>query len=87
MIAAHNRAIALDPTIVTSDPHTHFVRGEYEATIETQVGGRYYMDAACWAALGDSARAIAVLKERLAPAAPRFNRLVHGNGSASHNRS
>ena len=66
-ITAHDRAIALDPTIVTSVPHTHFLRGHYEATIETQVVGRYYMDAASWAALGDPARAIALLKARLEP--------------------
>jgi len=66
-IAAHGRAIALDPTIVTSVPHTHFLRGDYEATIETQTVGRYYMDAASWAALGSTARAVTLLQERLSP--------------------
>ncbi len=28
-LAAHERAIALDPTLVTSVPHTYFLRGEY----------------------------------------------------------
>ncbi len=65
-VAAHVRATALDPTIVTSIPHTHFLRCEYEATLDT-LGAttRYYLDAAAWTALGDTRRAVEVLKERL----------------------
>lgn len=65
-IAAHERATALDPTMVTSVPHTHFLRCEYEATLDTYGGTRYYLDAAAWAALGDTRRATDVLRERLA---------------------
>ena len=65
-VAAHDRARALDPTIATSVSHTHFLRGEYQATIETYgVGKGYYLDAAAWAALGDSGRAVALLRQRL----------------------
>lgn len=64
-IAAHRLAIALDPTIVTSVPHTYFLRCEYEATIENYSDTRYYLDAAAWAALGDTKRAVTVLAERL----------------------
>src|SRR6266850_183661 len=53
-VAAHERATALDPTIVTSVAHTYFLRGEYEATLDSYGGGtRYYLDTAAWAALGD----------------------------------
>jgi len=66
-IAAHKRAIDLDPTVVTSVPHTLFLDGDYAASIETY-GGRasYYLDAAAWAALGDKLRASALLGDRLA---------------------
>lgn len=65
-VAAHERATRLDPTIVTSVPHTHFLRCEYEATLDTYGATRYYLDAAAWAALGDPTRATTVLRERLA---------------------
>jgi DNA-binding winged helix-turn-helix (wHTH) protein len=65
-LAAHKRATALDPTITTSVPHTHFVRGEYESTLETYGGSRYYLDAAAWVALGDRQRAQTALTERMA---------------------
>ena len=65
-IAAHKRATDLDPTAVTSVPHTYFLAGDYASTIETYSGrASYYLDAAAWAALGDKARAITLLRERL----------------------
>src|SRR5262249_39738657 len=77
-MAAHERAVALDPTIVTSVPHTHFLRCEYEATLETYGQTRYYLDAAAWAALGDQPRAKLVLRERLARGAlsPQMSALM-----------
>jgi DNA-binding winged helix-turn-helix (wHTH) protein len=68
-VEAHRRATSLDPTIITSVPHTHFLRGEYEATLDTYGGTRYYLDAAAWAARGDRRRAQSMLAERL-PAMP-----------------
>ncbi len=66
-VGAHHRAVALDPAIVTSVPHTYFLRCEYEATIESYSGrAGYYLDAAAWAALGDVNRAIVLLRDRLA---------------------
>ena len=65
-VAAHERAVALDPTIVTSVPHTHFLRWDYADTLDTYGPTRYYLDAAAWAALGDGRRATAMLRERLA---------------------
>jgi hypothetical protein len=62
---AHERAVALDPTIVTSVAHTHFLQGEYAKVFDTYGGKRYYLDAAAWAALGDTQRAMALLRERL----------------------
>src|SRR5207237_3943016 len=64
-VAAHERAIALDPTIVTSVPHTYFLRGDYDAALE-QGRTRYYLDAAAWVALGDHDRAAALLRGRSA---------------------
>jgi tetratricopeptide (TPR) repeat protein len=63
---AHKRAFELDPTIITSVAHTWFLKGEYQAAIETY-GGRagYYLDAASWAALGETKRAVTLLTERL----------------------
>jgi len=65
-LEAHQRAIALDPTIATSVTHTHFLLCDYAATLDSYSGTRYYLDAAAWAALGDIARASELLRERLA---------------------
>ena len=66
-IAAHERAIDLDPTVMTSVPHTLFLDGAYPAAIETYSGRPgYYLDAAAWAALGDKGRATTLLRDRLA---------------------
>lgn len=64
--AAHRRAVQLDPAMVTSVAHTRFLAGEYAAAIESY-GGRaaYYLDAAAWAALEETDRAVALLRERL----------------------
>jgi hypothetical protein len=66
-VEAHKKALDLDPTSITSVPHTLFLTGDYAGTIETY-GGRasYYLDAAAWAALGDKPRAIVLLRDRLA---------------------
>jgi len=64
-LRAHAHATALDPTIVTSVPHTYFLRCEYEAAIETYGDTRYYLDAASWSALGDTRHATELLTERL----------------------
>ena len=52
--------------MVTSVAHTRFSAGEYAAAIESY-GGRaaYYLDAAAWAALEETDRAVALLRERL----------------------
>ncbi len=65
-VAAHDRATALDPTTVTSVTHTHFLRCDYQAALDTYGQTRYYLDAAAWAALGETTRAAALLRERLA---------------------
>ena len=76
-VRAHERASALDPTIVTSVAHTYFLRCEYEATLDSYGGTRYYLDAAAWAALGDTSRATTLLQERLAgPLSPLMSVLM-----------
>jgi DNA-binding winged helix-turn-helix (wHTH) protein len=66
-IEAHRTAIDRDPTAVTSVPHTLFLSGDYMGTIESY-GGRtgYYLDAAAWAALGETSRTIELLRDRIA---------------------
>lgn len=65
-IDAHHRAQELDPTISTSVPHTLFLIGDYPAAIDTYAGrAGYYLDAAVWAALGETRRSVALLRERL----------------------
>jgi DNA-binding winged helix-turn-helix (wHTH) protein len=69
-VAAHERAIALDPTVKTSVAHTHFVQGEYARVFETYTGTLYYLDAAAWAALGAVDRATDLLRTRLSQCQP-----------------
>ena len=64
-VAAHERALALDPTVKTSVAHTHFLRGEFARVFETYTGALYYLDAAAWAGLGDIDRATSLLRARL----------------------
>lgn len=64
-VAAHERAVGLDPTIKTSVAHTHFLRGEFARVFETYTGELYYLDAAAWAALGAKERAADLLRTRL----------------------
>ena len=65
-LAAHERAVALDPAIKTSVAHTHFLRCEFARVFETYTGALYYLDAAAWAALGAQDRAVSLLRARLA---------------------
>jgi tetratricopeptide (TPR) repeat protein len=70
-VAAHQRAIALDPTVKTSVAHTHFLRGELSRVFETyNSGAGYYLDAAAWAGLGAVDRAIDLLRTRLSQSQP-----------------
>jgi DNA-binding winged helix-turn-helix (wHTH) protein len=65
-VGAHERAVALDPTVKTSVAHTHFLRGEYARVFETYSNNQFYLDAAAWAALGNHEGAISSLRARLA---------------------
>ena len=67
----HRRAVELDPVALTSVPHTHFFRSDFRASLETY-GGRagYYLDAAAWAALGDTEHAKTLLTERTSKLPP-----------------
>lgn len=65
-VAAHGRAIALDPTVKTSVAHTHFLMGEFSRVFETyNSGAGYYLDAAAWVGLGAVDCAIDLLRARL----------------------
>ncbi len=64
-VAAHERALILDPTVKTSVAHTYFLMGEYARVFETYIGNQFYLDAAAWAALGNREHAISLLRARL----------------------
>lgn len=68
-VAAHRRAVKLDPAVTTSVAHTYFFAGEYKSAIEAYSGrAGFYLDAAAWAALDDRKQALALLRERLSNA-------------------
>jgi DNA-binding winged helix-turn-helix (wHTH) protein len=74
-IAAHKRAVELDPAVTTSVAHTFFLAGRYKTAIEAYSGrAGYYLDAAAWAALGDRKQAVALLRERLSNTS--FSKLI-----------
>jgi DNA-binding winged helix-turn-helix (wHTH) protein len=74
-VAAHRRAVELDPAVTTSVAHTFFLTGQYKTAIEAYSGrAGYYLDAAAWAALGDKKQAIALLRERLSNTS--FSKLI-----------
>jgi len=65
-VAAHQRARHLDSHIVTSVPHTYFLLGEYQKTIESYGSPKagYYLDCAALVMLGEKAEALARLRAR-----------------------
>lgn len=66
-VAAHERAVALDPAIETSVAHTYFLLCDYPAAIRHYPAGlKYYLDVAAWAAAGNIDQAKQLLAERLA---------------------
>lgn len=65
-LAANRRALALDSAIQTSVAHTHFLRRDYASVLENYGSSGLYLDAAAWAALGDTERAISMIRSRLA---------------------
>jgi tetratricopeptide (TPR) repeat protein len=65
-LQAHARAVQVDPTVTTGIPHTLFLMGNYQATIDAYSGRTgYYLDAAAWATTGDKAHAATLLRDRL----------------------
>jgi DNA-binding winged helix-turn-helix (wHTH) protein len=64
-LAAHEVAVSLDSTLLTSVAQTHFLFGEYKAVIENCGKTGHYLDAAAWAALGEKKQAIQLLEERV----------------------
>lgn len=80
-VAAHRRAIELDPRLATSIAHTHFAACDYEATVESYAGTsapRGYLDLAAWACLGSRERVESEINKRLASRswAPKFEALM-----------
>jgi DNA-binding winged helix-turn-helix (wHTH) protein len=74
-VAAHRRAVELDPAVTTSVAHTFFLAGQYKTAIEAYSGRTgYYLDAAAWAALDDRKQAAALLRERLSKTS--FSKLI-----------
>jgi DNA-binding winged helix-turn-helix (wHTH) protein len=74
-VAAHRRAVELDPAVATSVAHTFFLAGEYKTAIEAYSGRTgFYLDAAAWAALDDRKQALALLRARLSSSS--FSKLI-----------
>jgi DNA-binding winged helix-turn-helix (wHTH) protein len=74
-VAAHRRAVELDPAVTTSVAHTFFLAGQYKTAIDAYSGRTgYYLDAAAWAALDDRKQALALLRERLSNSS--FSKLI-----------
>ncbi len=65
-VAAYLRAARLDPTVRTSVAHTYFLQGDYPNVFTTYMSHGYYLDAAAWAAMGQTERAVSLLSTRLA---------------------
>jgi len=69
-LAAHERAVQLDPGISTSVPHTHFARCDYRTVVECYAATgrltRGYLDAAAWACVGAASEIKSEISERLA---------------------
>jgi DNA-binding winged helix-turn-helix (wHTH) protein len=61
---AHDRARALDPTILTSVAHTCWLLGEYDIALRETAGDIGYMSGLALAALGRESDAIAALRWR-----------------------
>jgi DNA-binding winged helix-turn-helix (wHTH) protein len=67
-VAAHRRAVALDPVAETSVAHTYFLQCDYQAAIKHYPAGlQHYLDVAAWAAAGSIDHARRMLDERLGP--------------------
>ncbi len=62
--AAHDRARALDPAIITSVSHTYWLLGDYSSALRETTGDIGYMPGLALASLGRTADAIAALRWR-----------------------
>jgi tetratricopeptide (TPR) repeat protein len=75
-VAAHERARALDPQIMTSIRHTRWLMGEFEGALE---GIGFYFDALVLVSLGRAEEARARLREREFPLGPGWLRAFVGS--------
>jgi DNA-binding winged helix-turn-helix (wHTH) protein len=64
-VAAHHRAVQLDPTVRTSVAHTYFLQGDYPNVFTSYMSHGYYLDAAAWAGMGQTEHAVSLLNTRL----------------------
>ena len=62
-LAAHERAVRLDPTIATSVRHTHWLLGDATRALEGVAGGRFYFEAMVLSSIGRTDEAIEYLRE------------------------
>jgi len=62
-VAAHARAVALDPHIKTSVPHTWFVQADYTRVATLKFSEYPYITALAYQALGRGAEALTALRE------------------------
>ena len=61
-VAAHSRAVALEPKIRTSVPHTWFLQGDYARVASTRIEDNPYIVALSLAEVGRKDEALPVLR-------------------------
>ena len=80
-IAAHGRALALDPKIRTSVAHTWFLQGDYERVAAVGIAGFGYIVPMALAAIGRGQEALAAIHEVEPKVPPRMRDFVVAAGA------
>jgi len=80
-IAAHGRALALDPKMRTSVAHTWFLQGDYERVAAVGIAGFGYIVPMALAAIGRGREALAAIHEVEPKVPPRMRDFVVAAGA------
>ena len=80
-IAAHGRALALDPKMRTSVAHTWFLQGDYERVAAVGIAGFGYIVPMALAAIGRGQEALAAIHEVEPKVPPRMRDFVVAAGA------
>src|SRR6185503_17167963 len=80
-VAAHGRALALDPKMRTSVAHTWFLQGDYERVAAVGIAGFGYIVPMALAAIGRGREALAAIHEVEPKVPPRMRDFVVAAGA------